>query len=354
NTATGCSTIAEAVVDVQVDQDIQVDAGSYTFADCEPADVDLNPSIVGDFATATWETSGDGTFSPSANDLNATYVFGPNDLALGGTTLTLRVTSTLCAAEFTDNVDVSFDICPPCVPPSAMISAEAGTCTGSTPNDDATITLSAILDADEAGIVAGTDYDADGGLPYGGAMNTAITGTDLMFTGLVHNTDYVVRVFNGNNGCFTDFPITTPERTLPTVTMTLAADLSICVNVGVQTGLDGGTPTGGVYSGIGITDDGNGMTFSIDPAVAGVGTTTITYTFTDANGCTNSASDDIDICGADYGDLPDSYGTTEGNSGPSHGIDEDLYLGSCVDEESDGNPDSMAGMMTGGDDNTTG
>ena len=74
---------------------------------------------------------------------------------------------------------------------------------------------------------------------------------------------------------------------LPTVTFTALADL--CIDAGVQAGLGGGTPTGGVYSGPGVTDDGNGMTYSFDPAAAGVGVHTITYIFTDANGCTGSA-----------------------------------------------------------------
>ena len=63
---------------------------------------------------------------------------------------------------------------------------------------------------------------------------------------------------------------------LPTVTFTALPDL--CVNAGVKSGQGGGMPTGGVYSGTGVTDDGNGMTYSFDPAAAGVGTHTLTYT----------------------------------------------------------------------------
>jgi len=55
------------------------------------------------------------------------------------------------------------------------------------------------------------------------------------------------------------------------VNFTAPADL--CIDAGVQAGLGGGTPpqgtvTGdlGVYSGSGVTDDGNGMTYSFDPA----------------------------------------------------------------------------------------
>ncbi|MCT4581480.1 MAG: HYR domain-containing protein [Flavobacteriales bacterium] len=80
---------------------------------------------------------------------------------------------------------------------------------------------------------------------------------------------------------------------LPTVSYVALADL--CLNDGVQAGLGGGTPTGGVYSGTGVTDDGNGMTYSFDPSVAGIGTHTITYAYTDVNGCANNNSDNVEV-----------------------------------------------------------
>ncbi|PHI19260.1 hypothetical protein CEQ90_13690 [Lewinellaceae bacterium SD302] len=70
----------------------------------------------------------------------------------------------------------------------------------------------------------------------------------------------------------------------PTVAFDLGG-LSYDINDGTQTGLGGGTPTGGVYSGMGVTDDGNGMTFTFDPMAAGAGEIEVTYTFTDDNGC---------------------------------------------------------------------
>lgn len=86
----------------------------------------------------------------------------------------------------------------------------------------------------------------------------------------------------------------------PTATFTAPEDLD--ADAGVQAGLSGGTPAQGtaegdmgVYSGPGVTDDGNGMTYSFDPAAAGVGVHTITYTYTDGNGCLASASDDIEV-----------------------------------------------------------
>jgi uncharacterized repeat protein (TIGR01451 family) len=69
-------------------------------------------------------------------------------------------------------------------------------------------------------------------------------------------------------------------------------------------------------------------------------------------------SDDYDgavtaVNGLDYGDLPDSYATS-GTGSPAHIITMDLILGSCVDAELDGQPEAMAGAMSGGDDNGAG
>jgi hypothetical protein len=53
-----------------------------------------------------------------------------------------------------------------------------------------------------------------------------------------------------------------------------------------------GAPAGGTYSGPGVTAS------TFDPAVAGVGTHTLTYTYTDENGCENFAEQTVvvDAC----------------------------------------------------------
>ena len=80
-----------------------------------------------------------------------------------------------------------------------------------------------------------------------------------------------------------------------TATFTAPADL--CLDTGLQAGLSGGTPTGGVYSGAGVTDDGNGMTYSFDPAAAGVGTHALSYTYTQTS--LSLLGQDIDAEAAD-------------------------------------------------------
>lgn len=51
----------------------------------------------------------------------------------------------------------------------------------------------------------------------------------------------------------------------------------ICETSSSFNGLTGGNPVGGVYSGPGVTDDGNGRTFTFDPMVAGIGEHELTY-----------------------------------------------------------------------------
>ncbi|MDC8005194.1 M36 family metallopeptidase [Aureisphaera galaxeae] len=84
----------------------------------------------------------------------------------------------------------------------------------------------------------------------------------------------------------------------PSGVASFTAPDDVCENEGVLTGLSGGTPSGGVYSGPGVTDDGNGSTYSFDPAAAGVGVHTITYDVP-AGPCSvaSSATDTIEVIG---------------------------------------------------------
>ncbi|WP_298420613.1 BspA family leucine-rich repeat surface protein [uncultured Kordia sp.] len=92
-----------------------------------------------------------------------------------------------------------------------------------------------------------------------------------------------------SNALYTDFFGFTPPAE------TFTAPVDVCFDAGIQTGLSGGAPVGGVYSGPGITDDGNGMTYSFDPVIAGVGIHTISYDITDTVNCTYIATDIIEV-----------------------------------------------------------
>lgn len=71
----------------------------------------------------------------------------------------------------------------------------------------------------------------------------------------------------------------------PAVTLALTRP-NVCINDDPYL-LDGGLPAGGIYSGPNVQNN------KFDPLLAGLGAHTLTYTFTDTNGCTASASDDV-------------------------------------------------------------
>ena len=92
--------------------------------------------------------------------------------------------------------------------------------------------------------------------------------------------------YTDGNGCFNSTTLTTTVHDLPVVNFPSLP--GICVNAAPMT-LYGGTPAGGTYSGIGVTAG------VFNPAVPGAGNTTLTYTYTDGNGCTNSATTSIQV-----------------------------------------------------------
>ncbi|MCC6463559.1 MAG: hypothetical protein IT260_24025 [Saprospiraceae bacterium] len=74
---------------------------------------------------------------------------------------------------------------------------------------------------------------------------------------------------------------------LPTVSLTLGDDEALVSETSVA--LTGGAPGGGVYSGPGVSGS------TINPFLAGVGVHTISYTITDNNACSNTATDQFTV-----------------------------------------------------------
>jgi hypothetical protein len=75
--------------------------------------------------------------------------------------------------------------------------------------------------------------------------------------------------------------------------------------------LSGGSPAGGVYSGPGVSGG------QLDPINAGIGTHTMTYTYTDANGCVNTSTQSfvVDVCNGIYS--PSVNGTMQVSPNPA-------------------------------------
>ncbi len=122
-----------------------------------------------------------------------------------------------------------------------------------------------------------------------GTGNTWSTGESTQNIN-VTTSETIDVIYTDANGCTaTSAPITITVNPLPTVT--LAALSQVCDYTPSFT-LSGESPAGGTFSGPGVT----GGVF--DPASAGLGAHTITYEYTDANGCTNTATQNIivDAC----------------------------------------------------------
>ena len=172
----------------------------------------------------------------------------------------------------------------------------------------------------------------------------AITGTPDQIRAIVHNPANWI----STNVAPIYIPAAQAGCTYNVILTTFAAPADLCIDAGMQAGLGGGSPTGGVYSGPGVTDDGNGVTYSFDPTAAGVGIHTITYT---ENG--NSASDDIEVFAlpAVTFTAPTSpycpFTTTTGLGGglPTGGV----YSGAGVTDDGNGNSYSFDSTGLSGD-----
>jgi gliding motility-associated-like protein len=130
------------------------------------------------------------------------------------------------------------------------------------------------------------------GTPSGGTFSgTGVTGNSFDPTS---GTQTITYNFTDGNGCSNSTTATITVNPLPTVSAgTYAAVCASVVSVPLA-----GTPAGGTFSGTGVS--GN----SFNPAV---GTSTISYVYTDGNGCTNNANTIINVNAiplADAGSYP--------------------------------------------------
>ena len=197
-----------------------------------------------------------------------TYSFDPTAAGAGTHTITYTLAGA-CTSSATDNVEV-FAL------PTVTFTALADLCI------DAGVQTGLGSGSATGGVYSGPGVTDDGnGMTY--SFNPALAGV---------GTHTIAYTLTNANGCTSSANDNVEVLALPSVTFTALSDL--CLNGGVQTGLGSGTATGGVYSGPGVTDDGNGTTYSFDPSASGVGAHTITYTNT-VSGCSNSANDDVEI-----------------------------------------------------------
>lgn len=216
----------------------------------------------GDASSYTW------TLPPAWLGTSTSGSISTTSTTNGGT---LSVTATnFCGTSTPANLTINV-VAAPATPGS--ISGPASICEGSSNN----YSIASIANA--------TSYTWT--LPVGWSgfsTNTTINGQ----SGTTGGTISVV----AENACGNSSPqtLTVSVNPLPVVSFSESTD-TLCEYASSLT-LTGGSPSGGIYSGSGVTAG------TFNPSQSGLGDITITYTYTDANSCSNTATDIIvvDAC----------------------------------------------------------
>jgi hypothetical protein len=129
----------------------------------------------------------------------------------------------------------------------------------------------------------------------GNVWSTSATSAGIA----VNSSGTYIVTFTDVNGCSSSASQAVTVNPLPTVTQSALG--TACVTYPPIT-LTGGAPAGGAYSGTAVSGG------QFDPALAGTGTFVITYTYTDGNGCTNTATSNLQVLPCTG--LPGNTGTT--------------------------------------------
>jgi hypothetical protein len=130
-------------------------------------------------------------------------------------------------------------------------------------------------------------FSITGGLPVGGVYSgTGVSSGTFNPSVAGVGTHTISYRYTNAQGCSDSTTKTIQVAGLPSVTLNSLAD--VCKST-TPFSLSGGNPLGGVYSGNGVSSN----VFS--PAVADTGTHSIIYTYTNANGCVNSDTNEIKV-----------------------------------------------------------
>lgn len=152
-----------------------------------------------------------------------------------------------------------------------------------TVNLKATVTLNDFND-----VCAGSSaFTLSGGSPAGGTYSgTGVSAGKFNPSVTGAGTFNITYSYTNINGCTATATKSIKVNNAPVVT--LADFTPVCVN-SPSFGLTGGSPAGGTYSGTGVS--GN----NFNPASAGPGNFTISYSYTDANGCSTISQKNITV-----------------------------------------------------------
>lgn len=145
-----------------------------------------------------------------------------------------------------------------------------------------------IFTAPPQACINGTPVNLNGGLPIGGSYSGfGVSGNVFSPLTAGAGIQILTYTYTDVNSCTNSSTSSIEVFSLPTVTL----DNFATVCNGLQTfSLTGGNPIGGTYLGSGVVG-GN----QFDPTLNGAGNFQITYSYNDANNCTNTASQNLSV-----------------------------------------------------------
>jgi hypothetical protein len=231
----------------------------------DACDLDFVLSAVPTFGTGTWsQTAGPGfaSFTPNANTATATATVSQ----YGTYTFTWTEGDGVCVT--TDNVTVNYY-----EQPVANAGVAANQC-------DLDVAIAAIPS------IGGGNWTVSG---PGNSVFIPSTNVPSAVANVDNYGTYQFTWTEDNNGCVDTDVISIVFNQLPLVNYT-GLGASYCVDPAVLIPLTG-SPVGGTFSGQGVANS------NFIPFAAGVGTFDVTYTYTDANGCTNSQVQSTSVSG---------------------------------------------------------
>jgi|GEM_PF-2927765 len=278
--------------------------------------------------TVTDGAGSTGTASYTVNTYSAPVVsFGPIADFCQGDNSTIDLTSFVSqpagvSGSFYWNNDIIF---PTVTPGSWPIGANTVTYIYTDANG-CTDSVTTVIQVNPKPVASATDLEVcEGSAPFT-LNNASPTGGVYSGAGVVNgmfdpslllpDAHPVTYIYTDANGCSDTVVFTVTINPLPNVSFTGLQD--VCIDNGTVV-LSGGIPTGGTYTGPGVTNN------IFDPSAAGSGVHVITYTYTDTNGCVNSATDTIEV-------------------NPLPVVTFTLQAGICVDDS----PISLSGSPSGG------
>jgi hypothetical protein len=254
----GCTSSASITVNFY-DQPV-VSAGTGG-SEC---DLDFTFTGSSNVGTGAWTSSGPGiAFYTNNSSATASVMVSVSGIY----TFTYTVTNGTCTAS--DQVTVNFNVLP---------VSDAG-------QDGSECDFDFILNAaPTVGIGTWTQLSGPGTSAFAPNANDPAATVTVTVSGT-----YVFDWTEDHNGCTSSDDVSVVFHALPVVGIT-GVNAGYCVNETDVINLTG-TPAGGVFSGPGVV----GTVFT--PSVAGVGTHTIVYDYTDNFGCSNSHSQSVQVYG---------------------------------------------------------